>query len=308
MTCAEKVVELRRKIETALTPLINRNYWLLEVPYYDNIGDTLIWQGEMDFLEQIPHMCLGMHSQESFPMKGLERGGLVLFQGGGNFGDLWVDHHDFRKRVMKAFPECRYVILPQTVYYRDERRAFEDAAFFSHYNVTICVRDKDSYDYLSRRFSNEIKIVPDMAFCMDMTKWKITSSRERDLLLCRKDAEFKSSQRIEELKKSGTVDCRDWPTMWIKTRHERIMDWLKRHRGRGRPLLDFYGHRFYRPYLIRAGIALLSVYERIYTTRFHGAILGMLLGKDVEFLDNSYGKNRNFYNTWLDDCDAVRMV
>ena len=33
MTHSDKVVELRGKIEQALMSLVNRDYWLLEVPY-----------------------------------------------------------------------------------------------------------------------------------------------------------------------------------------------------------------------------------------------------------------------------------
>ena len=52
----------------------------------------------------------------------------------------------------------------------------------------------------------------------------------------------------------------------------------------------------------------LGAYKTIYTTRLHAAILGALLGKKVVFMDNSYGKNRGFYETWLKDCDAVKMM
>ena len=52
----------------------------------------------------------------------------------------------------------------------------------------------------------------------------------------------------------------------------------------------------------------LGAYKTIYTTRLHAAILGVLLGKKVVFMDNSYGKNRGFYETWFKDCDAVKMM
>ena len=52
----------------------------------------------------------------------------------------------------------------------------------------------------------------------------------------------------------------------------------------------------------------LGAYKTIYTTRLHAAILGVLLGKKVVFMDNSYGKNRGFYETWLKDCNSVKMM
>ena len=43
---------LRQKIESSLLALIDSDYHLLEVPYYANVGDMLIWQGELDFFER----------------------------------------------------------------------------------------------------------------------------------------------------------------------------------------------------------------------------------------------------------------
>ena len=39
----------------------------------------------------------------------------------------------------------------------------------------------------------------------------------------------------------------------------------------------------------------------------HGCILSILLGKKITLIDNSYGKNGNFYNTWLSDLDNVTL-
>ena len=47
----------------------------------------------------------------------------------------------------------------------------------------------------------------------------------------------------------------------------------------------------------------LSKYEYIYTTRLHGAILALLLGKRFFLINNNYGKNKNFFETWLKEKD-----
>lgn len=52
MTCEEKIWELRQIIEEQLTPLINNDYVLYDLPYYSNIGDLLIWEGELSFFER----------------------------------------------------------------------------------------------------------------------------------------------------------------------------------------------------------------------------------------------------------------
>ena len=68
------------------------------------------------------------------------------------------------------------------------------------------------------------------------------------------------------------------------------------------------GMHIYRPFLVRSSVKQLGAYETIYTTRLHAAILGVLLGKKVVFMGNSYGKNSGFYETWLKDCNSVKMM
>ena len=45
--------DLKRKlqfvIESTLSPLIDGDYVYWDLPYHINIGDTLIWQGTLDF-------------------------------------------------------------------------------------------------------------------------------------------------------------------------------------------------------------------------------------------------------------------
>lgn len=50
MRAKEKIERLRAEIEKQLIPLIDSDYVLWDLPYHTNIGDTLIWQGEWNFL------------------------------------------------------------------------------------------------------------------------------------------------------------------------------------------------------------------------------------------------------------------
>ena len=59
---------------------------------------------------------------------------------------------------------------------------------------------------------------------------------------------------------------------------------------------------------IRNGIKFLNSYDKIATTRLHGFILSVLLNKEVGIVDNSYGKNSNFYNTWMQDFDKISLI
>lgn len=58
MKLQNKITELRKIIKNQLAPLINQDYLYLDVPYHANLGDTLIWQGTLDFLKTLPYKCL----------------------------------------------------------------------------------------------------------------------------------------------------------------------------------------------------------------------------------------------------------
>ena len=97
-----KVEQLRALLHETLGPLVDNDYYLLEAPYYNNIGDTLIWQGEMDFLKSVPHKCKGMFAADTFRYPEIDENAILLFQGGGNFGDLYPWNHNFK--MNRALP------------------------------------------------------------------------------------------------------------------------------------------------------------------------------------------------------------
>ena len=318
MKTGDKIDQLRKRIYEVLGPNINRDYWLLEVPFYSNIGDTLIWQGEMDFLKGVNARCKGIHSLETFRFPKLDKGDLILFQGGGNFGDLWPRHHDFKMKVVEAYPNNEFIFLPQAIYFENPENMRQCASFLSGKRVTICARDKVSQMTLEKHFNNEVLLVPDMAFCINMVMWRasMVAATSRRLLLKREDKELLASDVLNELEASGGIDIADWITFRGDNVCERNFNRLRRLVNR-RPLrktwvspvaLGLYMRHVYRPFLIRSGIKQLSKYEEICTTRLHAGILGMLLDKHVKFLDNSYGKNKNFYATWLEDCGGVEFL
>ena len=196
MTIDTKIKDLNDLIRRTVTPLIDDSYYLFDQPYFSNVGDTLIFQGELDFLQTIPYSCKGRYSSDILCIPKLPEKSLVLFNGGGNFGDIWPRAHEFRIRVMKANNKCRFFIFPQTVGYLNSKKIRDDADFFSRFDCTICVRDRRSYEVLKNVFVNKILLLPDMAFCIDMQKWKSSVSSENagGIYLRRADCEFKQPE------------------------------------------------------------------------------------------------------------------
>lgn len=97
----EKCEQLRRCIEKQLIPLINNDYVLYDLPYHENIGDLLIWKGELAFLWQLPYKQLWLCSFFTYKHKYLSSETIILMHGGGNLGDIWRKSQDFRLQIVK---------------------------------------------------------------------------------------------------------------------------------------------------------------------------------------------------------------
>lgn len=312
MKVTEKTSQLKRIIAELLTPLINGDYVLLDVPYYTNIGDTLIWEGTREFLKTLPHKCLYTASVETYKYRPLPKNTVILLQGGGNFGDLWRKHQEFRQDVIKAYPNNRIIILPQTVFYNDDSIFAEDAKILnSHNDLHICARDTKSLDYLKKALSCNLLLVPDMAFCisqktLDRYKQKETN---KALFLKRNDQELCEYDFTSYIKETnGQLHIGDWPTMEKEFKTKVYLDKLVFRRKRLKRIPDIYADLIFRPFQVRKGIEFVSQYKKVYTTRLHVAILSVLLDKEIIFFDNSYGKNSSFYETWLKDIEKLKFV
>lgn len=87
-TNVEKIEKIRALIDKSLRLLINRNYLYLDVPYHANLGDTLIWQGTLDFLKTLPYKCLYSSWYNSTKYRDVAKAHpdcLIILHGGGEF-------------------------------------------------------------------------------------------------------------------------------------------------------------------------------------------------------------------------------
>ena len=111
MDVQTKILQLRNNIAQSLKMVIGRKCILLDVPYYHNIGDVLIWKGEMSFLSEHHIQCLYNASYETCTFPEIAKDVTVLFNGGGNLGDIYPEHMDFLQKVLSRYLDNRIVIL-----------------------------------------------------------------------------------------------------------------------------------------------------------------------------------------------------
>jgi pyruvyl transferase EpsO len=316
MSPQDKKKQLESLIVESITPLIDHDYVLLDLPYHSNLGDTLIWQGELDFLRCIPFKCHHSTWWGGNASKGIKSDSTILLHGGGNFGDIWPSHQIFRKKVIEQFPNNKVIIFPQTIYYSDRRKLEDDAVFFEKFsNVIISARDEDSYQICRDFFpNNKSMLVPDMAFCMDMSKYKREKQPKGNLFVRRTDLEINENVDYSIVPKDVVES--DW--VWLEHSREYYRRYMiEKKISRFDQFLgtdfknlfnDLYWHHFLRELNVKTAIQFIDKYESIYTTRMHAAILSVILGKkNVVLFDNSYGKSSSFYNTWLKDVDGLSL-
>lgn len=316
MIYSDKTQQLRQIINNQLLPMVDSDYAYLELPYYENIGDTLIWEGTRIFLKQIKYKCLYSASFTTFYNHKIPQGATILLQGGGNFGDLWKEPHSFRKKIIELYPNNKAIIFPQTVWYENQENIKADEIFFAkHPNVTMCARDNASFKFMQEHFpKNKVLLVPDMAFFIDFDKFgKFNTNKiERTLYAKRIDKELKNDIWPSFIPQN--TEIHDWPTFEYKAvkyaRADYIVGWLNFFANiKGiKPinrLIDLIRLLFYRPQYIKDCVKFINQYDTIYSTRLHIAIASAMMCKKVYLLDNSYGKNYSFYDTWLTDLETI---
>lgn len=294
-------------IKNSVVPLIDNDYIFIDLPYYSNIGDSLIWKGTETLLASLPYKCLYRASCKTFRHIDISENVIIIMMGGGNWGDLYLIHNEFRKRIVQSYPNNKIIILPQTVYYEGARNARYDAEVFrKHKRLTIFARDKYSYWFLKLfRFNKDIRLLPDMAFCIDRD-WLRTytlPSTGNNLLFKRLDKEGTKTDVISNL---GEHDTSDWP-LYTEPDPLKAKLYTLINEGKNKEA-DDYAINVYLPERVKVGIEHISKYEKVYSNRLHGALLSILLGKETYIIDNSYGKNSQYYSTWLKNTKDIHLV
>lgn len=311
----EKISQLRNIIIKNLANEIGEKVILLDCPYHGNVGDLLIWEGESEFFKITNKKLISQHSLFTYDFPDISSDVTICLHGGGNFGDLYREAQDFRLKVIERYPHNKIIIFPQSVYYENECLVGKDAEIFSsHGNLLVCARDKMSFDFLQKYFAKtNIKLIPDMAFCMDVSKFYDSSKSEeleQSVYFKRLDKEFSEC-------KNGflnSLEHRDW-VVFEKRHHWSYLLMVIGYRSlkikskftkRGiNHILDFIMQNYAKSILIKGGVKILSPFKNIYTSRLHAMILGILMDKNVYGIDSKTPKVREYINTWLYDCEGI---
>lgn len=283
------------------------NAVLLDYPNNPNVGDSLIWLGEIAYLKSrhinIKYVCDIRNYERSALENALDEATVILMHGGGNFGTVWPEMQSFRERILTDFPNVPCVQLPQSISF-DNREAIERSAAVinAHRNFTILTRDKDSYDFACREFLSNVKMCPDMAFFIGAVK--VSAEPKVDCLVLSRSDHEKANNWIGNL----SFDAHDLDVKvvdWLKpSRMGRLIHRIEMHTVSLRRLVDKQNKMllplwsYLSKVRMRRGIRILQQGRVVYTDRLHAHILSILINKPHVLVDNANKKISGFYKTW----------
>lgn len=309
---APLIARLGERIHEQLGPLLaGRPFALVDFPDHSNVGDSAIYLGELAYFRK--HMgCEPAYgcSYQRYDRQALERyvpEGPIFIHGGGNFGDIWDHHHAFRLQILRDFPHRRIIQLPQSIHFSSEERLKETArAISTHGDFVLLVRDEPSLELARKRFNCEVRLSPDMAFCLGPME-RIGSPVLDTLYLLRTDSERRNGIAYQPREGEAVAD-------WIED--ELLPLRLAKLRGLVRGAVSAPGthagrNLFYEEAAwsrVRRGVRLLSQGRTIVTDRLHSHIISLLLGLPHAVLDNSYGKLSRFISAWTSGAPDVLVA
>ncbi|MCL9664413.1 polysaccharide pyruvyl transferase family protein [Curtobacterium albidum] len=296
--------QLRQETRSVFASLLgtHREVALLDFPNHQNVGDAMIWRGELDHLGAIGVRVRYSSDVQRFSPTLLEKlvpEGPILLHGGGNFGDLWPQFQIFREQVVQRFPKRKIVQLPQSIEFRDEAAAARaNQIFAQHPDFHLLVRDRRSY-------ARARALLPDVqtSFCHDAALgWQPSTTSARGqgtLVLARRDHERGTGILPAVRAALGPQDVvADWglrglaSVLWKVSRMP--LGLARKFPGLGSSRSYYVLMRLAYAALNRLnlhdGQRLFNARTLIATDRLHAHVLALLLGKPHVVADNSYGK------------------
>ena len=295
---------------------------LVNFPNHANAGDSAIWLGALASLRRMQVHVAYRCSWATYEPVALRRAlgdGVVLLQGGGNFGDLYpANQQATRERVLADLVDLRTVQLPQSLHFDDPanldhmRRLCE-----GHTDFTLLVREEQSLAFAREHFSVPIELCPDLALALDPHD-RVHDPRVDVLHLARVDKEAVAredagygsgitSERLDWL-----ADLDDEPSWPLGDRWRRLLNRALLDRSARSPTFarntwkdsamtfEPLGRRW-----VARGDEILARGRVVRTDRLHAHLLSLLQGIPHVLEDNATGKVRAYYDTWTHECSLT---
>lgn len=289
---------------------------LIGHPTTQNVGDNAIFLAELAYLREAGHRLRYLggldYINETELRRRLPKGGVILLDGGGNFGDLYPHIHAMRLRLVERMPDYRIVQLPQTINFQAAAAQSATAtALARHPAFTLFVREETSRARAAELVPTQAILCPDMVFAFGL------HSRPRPVTgvqwLSRSDAESGALSKATAGERS--TDWQEVDQLSYKRR-------LRRRQTMLYSALSRRDHRFARhshanlalaseelaSFSLAAGLELIGAGQVLVTDRLHAHLLATLCGIPNVIVSDRFGKVLSTYEAWTRDVPIVRLA
>ncbi len=287
---------------------------LLDFPNHQNVGDTMIWAGEVEHLRRLGapvRYVTDMWRYDRATLDARAPGAVVLLHGGGNFGDVWPEFQQFREETVGALRDRTIVQLPQTIWFDDPAAAKRaNAALSAHPDFTLLVRDRGSEARAAEQLPDVRTLwCPDAA--LGIGPLPSAASPEEFVMLLRGDKEVRPDRDAGLAGAKGTRV--DWGLtgreyrIWTLSALPSKVNRLEGLRPRTYPLVAAT-YRRAAAMNMRAGNRTIGSARAVLTDRLHAHVLACLMGIPNVVLDNNYGKVKAIYDDYTHGFSTARFV
>lgn len=281
-----------------------RKIILLDTPTNGNIGDQAITFSTIRYLKEIfknfsiievPYSDLNIVVGKLGKLLDPKRD-LIVWNGGGNIGTIYPSAELSRWFVFRKLKKFNIIIFPQSIYYHDNKfgKYFlrkSEKKYSEKNNLVLFLREQKSFDFAKMNFNDtKIELTPDILFSLEnKLPPTIHNSSRRDIVtILRNDVE----------KRDFDID---FILDYLKMKNEKIEN-----SETFIPNLNIDFNN--REKEIYKKLKEISQYKLVITDRLHGMIFAYLTKTPVIVVENNNWKIKSTYDTWLKDCNFVKMA
>jgi pyruvyl transferase EpsI len=150
--------------------MFDKIFWIgMSAPNHHGIGDHAQTLAIRRLLQKnykdSEIIKLDRSETESLFNEKVKKSDLILINSAGDFGNWCTGFHQWRRRIVRKFPDNRIVQLPVTIYYNDVSQFELDKQLFGgHKKFLLMARDLTSYEIVKDSFDCQTMFHPDFVF------------------------------------------------------------------------------------------------------------------------------------------------
>ena len=278
-----------------------KKVFYLQTPEHRNIGDHAIIYASKILIKKfysdsiiLEYTYDNLLNIGNLIEKFINSNDTIFLPGGGNMGNLYLNEESLRREILKKYSINKIIIFPVSITFTNDENGRKELElskkiYNSCNNLTIMVRDENSYNFALKNFyNNKILLVPDVALYMTNKFQSLEKSRDGIILILRKDK--------EKILDDGIVDS------IIKS-----IELKKEKYFRYDTYVDYDININMREEYVNSTLDLISSYKLCITDRFHGMIFSYITNTPCIVFDSLDSKIESGVK-WFKDIDWIHRV